>query len=883
MSAETPYRPAEIEARWQRRWDEARSFAVPAAAAASRPKYYVLEMFPYPSGRIHMGHVRNYSIGDVLARFKRARGFDVLHPMGWDAFGLPAENAAIKHGKHPAAWTWSNIATMREQLKRLGFAYDWDREVATCDPAYYRFEQRVFIEMLDRGLAYKKAGLLNWCESCQTTLANEQVEDGNCWRCGNLVVQREMEQWFLRITKYADELLAWLSLMPGWPQAVLSQQDAWIGRSEGAAIDFELEPEVLGIEGISGALTVFTTRPDTLYGCTFLSLAPEHPWTRRLAAGTAQAAAVSRFVDEMGRTDKAVRIDEAAEKRGVFTGRYAIHPLDGRRIPIWTANFVLAEYGTGAVMAVPAHDQRDFEFASKYGLPKILVIRPPSVEGAASEFGPDVAAWPRAWVDAGTMTASGPHEGLRSEPGKKAVVAELVARGRGRATVSFRLRDWGISRQRYWGCPVPVVYCQKDGMQPVPKEQLPVVLPEDVVLDGQGGSPLQRNSSFLESNCPKCGGPARRETDTFDTFMESSWYYLRYCSPKSDSLVEPAEAARWMPVDQYIGGIEHAVMHLLYARFYTKVLRDLGYLRVDEPFQNLLCQGMVCHETYRVDGEWIHPSEVDGGKHVASGRPVEVGRVEKMSKSKKNTVEPDVMIDRFGADTMRLFCLFAAPPQKDLDWSDAGVEGCFRFLTRVWRLCTRRAELVRSQLEAGRTPPAPETLPPAAAAVRRATHRTIARVTDDIERRMQFNTAIAAVMELMNEIAAFEAPEGKERGLSDDEAAVLAEAATTVVRLLSPFAPHVADELWEQLGGRGWLEEAAWPSADAAVAKEDVVSIAVQVQGKLRGQLELPAGAPQVDVEAAALALPAVQKHLDGRAVRRVIVVPGKLVNVVPG
>ena len=881
MSEQT-YDPASIEARWQQRWDADKTFAVPDVGGEA-PKYYVLEMFPYPSGKLHMGHVRNYSIGDVVARFKRARGFDVLHPMGWDAFGLPAENAAIKRGVHPADWTHRNIAEMRRQLKRLGFSYDWDREVATCEPEYYRWEQSIFLDLLAKGLAYKKGGLLNWCETCQTVLANEQVEaDGGCWRCGNPVTQKELAQWYLRITDYAQELLDCLDTMDGWPNAVTTQQVTWIGRSTGAAIFFAIDGDAP--EGVDGPIEVFTTRPDTLYGCTFMSLAPEHPWTRKLAAGTAQEAAVNAFADRMARVEKADRMDDKTEKEGVFTGRYAINPVNGRKVPIYTANFVLADYGTGAVMAVPAHDQRDFEFATKYGIDKVVVIDPPGDEAL------DPGTMEAAFTEAGTMVNSGRHDGTPNEDGKASVIAELEELGAGNGTVNFRLRDWGISRQRYWGAPVPVIYCDVDGMVPVPKDQLPVVLPKDVEIGGEGGSPLARHAAFVNTTCPTCGGPAKRETDTMDTFMESSWYFLRYCSPHYlGGMVDPEQAKRFLPIDMYIGWIEHAVMHLLYARFYTKALRDLGVLDgIAEPFTNLVCQGMVNHESYKdANGEWLYPTQVeitaDGSgartaTHKETGEPVTIGRIEKMSKSKMNTVDPETLIDTYGADTMRLFCLFASPPTKDLEWSDAGVEGAWRFIGRVWRLVSAQVETL-----AGVAPYSGDgaDLDGDSKAIRRAVHQTIQRVTVDIDERLNLNTAIAAVMELVNALYKHQAKHAQALASAGPAQAVFAEAIDVVLRLLSPFAPHFTNELWMALGRDTVLEDVAWPEADADAAAEDTIEIVVQVKGKKRGAIAVAPSAPKGDIEAAALA--EVAKWIGDAPPRRVIYVPGRLVNVIPG
>jgi len=857
----TDYSPADVESKWQARWAEDKTFAV-TDDPGGRPKFYMLEMFPYPSGKLHMGHVRNYSIGDVIARFRRSRGFDVLHPMGWDAFGLPAENAAREHDTHPSKWTRANIVAMRGQLQRLGFSYDWDREFATCDPDYYRWEQAAFIQMWERGLAYRKRGLLNWCDGCGTVLANEQVEDGECWRGHGAVRQREMEQWYLRITDYCDELLDGLDTLEGWPSSVKVQQRAWIGKSHGASILFAAAGQEVDIE-------VFTTRPDTLYGCTFLSLAPEHPLTRELCVGTPQEADVLAFIDEMGRVEKSTRMDEKTEKKGLFVGRHAINPVNGRRIPIYTANFVLADYGTGAVMAVPAHDQRDFEFARKYAIDIEVVIQP---EDAAPLVADDMT---EAFTGAGTMVNSGRHDGIDNEAGKAAVVEQLTELSRGSSTVNYRLRDWGLSRQRFWGSPVPMIHCGSCGIVPVPVEDLPVLLPEEVSLGDHGGSPLPVLESFWKVDCPVCGEPARRDTDTFDTFMESSWYQVRYCSPDYDQgMVDPAAAARFLPVDQYVGGIEHAVMHLLYARFYLKVLRDLGIVEGDEPFTNLLCQGMVCHETYsRGQGSerrYFYPEEVEDGVLKADGKPVVVGPVVKMSKSKKNVVDPEKLMARYGADVARLFVLFAAPPHKDVDWSDSAVDGCWRFLTRVWRVVTENLDAIRSPVEdyAG--------LSKAGRALRRTTHQTIAVVTDDIERRMSFNTAIARCMELTNALQAF-------RGREGADGAAFAEGAHALIQLLSPFAPHVANELWEHAGGAGMLEDRPWPTSDAELAAEDEITIVIMVGGKRRDEVRLPADVTEEVAVATAMAREKVQQWVGEKTPRMVKYVPGRLVNIVPG
>ncbi|MFQ5520824.1 MAG: leucine--tRNA ligase, partial [Candidatus Methylomirabilia bacterium] len=691
-----PFR--EIEAKWQKVWEETKLFK--ASEDPRRPKYYCLEMFPYPSGRIHMGHVRNYAIGDVVARYKWMRGFNVLHPMGWDAFGLPAENAAMEHGVHPAIWTYENVAYMKAQLKKMGCSYDWDREFATCDPDYYRWEQQIFIKMFERGLAYKKLSTVNWCPGCQTVLANEQVEAGRCWRCDSEVTSKNIEGWFFKITDYAEELLAWCDRLAGWPERVLTMQRNWIGKSVGAEVDFPLkdQPE---------ALRVFTTRLDTVYGATFMVLAPEHPLVRELAGTAGRGQEVLSFVERVARTDRIQRTAAEAPKEGVFSGAYAINPFTNQAIPIWVANFVLLEYGTGAVMAVPAHDQRDFDFARAYGLPIPLVVQ--NEDRSLRE------PLDQAFLEDGWLVSSGPYTGLASAEARERMAADLEAKGTGKRSVNYRLRDWGISRQRYWGAPIPIIYCDGCGMVPEKEENLPVVLPQDVRIGATGGSPLAELVDFLWTVCPRCGGRARRETDTMDTFVESSWYFLRYCSPSfRGGMVEPDAAAYWMPVDQYIGGIEHAVLHLLYSRFYTKVLRDLGLLKLDEPVANLLTQGMVIK---------------DGAK---------------MSKSRGNVVDPDELIAKYGADTARLFCLFAAPPEKDLDWNDQAVEGASRFLNRIWRVVrNHRSELAHAPAGVNRYSDEGRRF-------RRTIHETIRRVTDDIEDELHFNTAISAIMELVN-------------------------------------------------------------------------------------------------------------------------------------
>ncbi len=825
---EDRYDPAEVEPRWQQRWDQAGAFKVEVDPA--RPKYYCMEMFPYPSGRIHMGHVRNYSIGDGLSRFLRMRGFNVLHPMGWDAFGMPAENAAMAHGSHPATWTYDNIEFMRAQLRKLGFSYDWDREFATCDPSYYRWEQRVFIEMWNRGLVYRKKTLANWCDTCKTVLANEQVEQGLCWRCSQPVEQKRIASYFFKITEYAEELLEWLDKLPGWPERVLTMQRHWIGKSFGAEIVFPLWDR-------EGEIRVFTTRADTLFGATFMSLAPEHPLAVELCQGTGQEQAVKDFIDKVKRQSFAERADEK-KKEGVFTGVYCRNPLTGFKMPVYVANFVLMEYGTGAVMAVPTHDQRDFEFAKKYGLElKEVIVGPEGPVG--------VENMTQAYTDYGTLINSGKFDGMGSKEAQRAIAAELEKMGLGRETVNYRLRDWGISRQRYWGAPIPMIHCDKCGLVPVPLDDLPVELPLDAQLSSTGGSPLPHLEQWCKVTCPSCGGEGRREVDTMDTFVESSWYFARYACPDyADGPLDPERTDYWMPVDQYIGGIEHAVLHLLYSRFYTKVLRDLGYLKVDEPFVKLLTQGMVIK---------------DGAK---------------MSKSKGNVVDPDEMVKRYGADTVRTFMLFAAPPERDLDWSEQGVEGASRFLQRLWRVATAVAGQARG-VEAfsggGLEGPLRD--------LHAKTHQTIKKVTEDIADRYQFNTAIAAVMELVNQISLVE-QDASLQGRPQREA-VLREAVEAAVVLISPMAPHIADELWERLGHKGFLIDHPWPAYDeGALVKAEKV-VVVQVNGKKRAELMLPAEAGDEAMKEAALANEKVQGFIQGKQIKKVIAVQGKLVNIV--
>jgi len=854
------YQPKAIEGKWQKRWEEEGVFRCPDEITA--PKFYCLEMFPYPSGRIHMGHVRVYTIGDLIARFKRMRGFQVLHPIGWDAFGLPAENAAHRHATHPARWTWENIGFMRQQLRELGISYDWDREFATCSPDYYRWEQLFFLWMLEDGLAYRKRAQLNWCDECQTVLANEQVNrDGTCFIHDQArVTQRELDQWFVGITKYAEELLSGHEELRGrWPDNVLEMQRNWIGRSEGAEVDFPLE------DG-DGTITVFTTRPDTVCGATFMSMAPEHPLVLAFARKAGREAEVREFVRRVALQDKFVRSSEEAEKEGIFTGGYCRNPLTGGRIPIYAANFVLAEYGTGAVMAVPAHDQRDFEFARKYGLPVVAVIQPDG-----EELSPDTMS--SAFEGPGRMVGSGPFTGMPSEEGKRKITAYFEEKGIGKGKVQYRLRDWGVSRQRYWGCPIPVIHCPSCGVVPVPVRDLPVVLPEDLPYTREKGNPLAGAEDWIRVPCPSCGGPARRETDTFDTFFESSWYFLRYIDPKNDrEPLDPKKMGNWMPVDQYIGGVEHACMHLIYARFFHKFLRDRGLAPGNEPFRRLLSQGMVCMQTMECPKHgWRYPEEVDAeGKCGQCGEKVTVGRSMKMSKSKRNVVEPSLLIERYGADTARLFSLFASPPEKDLDWSEQGVEGAFRFLGRVYRLIVPRSEAVS---RAGGTPDESA----ASRRIRRVTHRTLRKVTGDVEERYHFNTAISAIMEMVNFLYLVEDADWESPGT----APALAEAVEMILLMLSPFAPHLSEELWEGIGKKGLVSAQPWPRFDAEVARSEEILVVVQINGKLRSRITVDAEATEEEIRSMVMTDPRVREYTEGKAIRKMVYVPKKLVSIV--
>jgi leucyl-tRNA synthetase len=823
------YDPRRLEAKWQKFWEEAGLFN--AQEDNNRPKYYVLEMFPYPSGRIHMGHVRNYTIGDVVARYKRMRGFNVLHPMGWDAFGLPAENAALAHGLHPAKWTHDNIDYMRVQLKALGYSYDWPRELATCDPDYYRWEQLVFIEMFRRGLAYKKQAPVNWCPRCQTVLANEQVEDGACWRCDTPVTLKELDQWFFKITAYAEELLADLDQLEHWPERVLTMQRNWIGKSLGAEINFPLAD---GGEPIM----VFTTRQDTLWGATFMSLAPEHPRALELAQGTAQEGEARSFVDYWKAQNRSRGVLEEITKEGVFTGRHCVNPVTGWQMPIFVANFVLMEYGTGAVMAVPAHDQRDFEFAKKYDLPVKVVIQPPG-----QELKPETLEG--AYEDEGILVNSGLFTGMASAKAREIISAFLEEKGLGKRSVHFRLRDWGISRQRYWGAPIPIIYCERCGLVPVPASDLPVVLPLNVEIEWVGHSPLAVLESFWKVRCPTCGGPGRREVDTMDTFVESSWYFLRYaCANYREGVLDRNRVDYWLPVDQYIGGIEHAVLHLLYARFFTKVLRDLGLVALSEPFQRLLTQGMVLKDSV------------------------------KMAKSKGNVVDPDDLIQQYGTDTTRLFLLFAAPPEKDLEWSDQGVAGCSRFLNRLWNMVHTLLpdlQMVNPYIGAGME------LSEELAEFRHKVHKTIKKVTEDIEDSFHFNTAIAAVMELVN--AFYLVVENVPR--DNTAKRVFREGVEAILHLVNPMVPHIAEDLWQTLGNEGSVQLCGWPQAQPEALVESAFTLVIQVNGKVRKRLPVPTSATKEQIEAWALGDPDIQKWLKGQPPKRVVHARGKLVNIV--
>jgi leucyl-tRNA synthetase len=877
------YEAAAVERAAQDYWDSHGSFQ--AREDPTREKYYCLSMFPYPSGRLHMGHVRNYTIGDVLARFMRMQGRNVLQPMGWDAFGLPAENAAIANGVPPAKWTRENIAYMRSQLRSLGFAIDWSRELATCDPGYYRWNQWLFLRMLERGIAYKKTGVVNWDPADQTVLANEQVIDGRGWRTGALVEKREIPMYYLRITDYAEELLEALLQLPGWPERVRVMQANWIGRSEGVELAFPYADDTRALLAADGALKVFTTRADTLFGVTFVAISAEHPLATAAAAQAAAGGnpALAAFVDQC-RRGSTMEVDVAtAQKRGMATGLHVLHPLTGERIAIWVANYVLMSYGEGAVMGVPAHDERDFEFAQRYELPIRTVVR--SSRGAYERVGD---AWQSEYSEEGVLIDSGGFTGLDSTAAVDAIAEELAQKGLGRKRVQWRLRDWGISRQRYWGCPIPLIHCPGCGAVPVPDEQLPVVLPESLVPDGSG-NPLARLAEFVNVACPRCGGPARRETDTMDTFVDSSWYFLRYTCADQENAPLDERTRYWLPVDQYIGGIEHAILHLLYSRFWTRVMRDLQLLSLSEPFANLLTQGMVLNQIYYRTGadgrrQYLNPAEVEPQFDAAGSRigaislkddaPVEYGGLGTMSKSKNNGVDPQTLVEKYGADTARLFTMFASPPEQTLEWSDEGVQGQYRFLRRLWKaVYDHVAEDSVPQLDL-RASEGESQVSEGGRLLRRTAHQTLAKVGSDIGRRRTFNTAIAAAMELLNAVGHYQ-----ERG--EVAHAVRHEALEIAVLVLSPIVPHICHSLWFSLGHTSAVIDERWPEPDARALAQTMVELVVQVNGKLRARIQLPVGAPREHAQEAALADPGVQRFVAGKPVRKLIHVPDKLVNIV--
>ncbi|MCG6971408.1 MAG: leucine--tRNA ligase [Gammaproteobacteria bacterium] len=878
MSIEEHYKPEKIETETQAFWESNASFKV--VEAKDKAKFYCLSMFPYPSGRLHMGHVRNYTIGDVIARYQRMLGKNVLQPMGWDAFGMPAENAAIKNRVPPAKWTYENIAYMREQLKRLGFGYDWDRELATCDPDYYRWEQWLFTRLFAKGLVYKKTAPVNWCPKDLTVLANEQVIDGRCWRCDTEVVRKEIPQYFMKITDYAQELLDDIDKLDNWPDQVRTMQRNWIGRSQGVELEF-------AIAGTGEVLKVFTTRPDTLLGVSYVAVAPEHPLAAQAAENNTELAA---FIQECKHIETSEAAIETMEKKGVRTGLTAVHPITSEEVPVFAANFVLMGYGEGAVMAVPAHDQRDWEFAQKYGLPVKQVIRPAD--------GGEVDLSQGAFVDKGVLVNSGQFDGLTSQQAFDAIAEYLARQGKGNVKTNYRLRDWGVSRQRYWGTPIPIVNCSSCGEVPVPESELPVVLPEDVEITGEG-SPLAKMPEFYQTACPKCAGPAKRETDTFDTFFESSWYFARYACPDYDQGMLDDRARYWLPVDQYIGGIEHAVLHLLYARFFNKLMRDEGLVGNDEPFSALLTQGMVVAETYYREDEhghkhYVAPTDVevdrdDKGRITAArlnadGQPVTVGSIEKMSKSKQNGIDPQALIDRYGADTVRLFTMFASPPDQSLEWNDAAVEGSFRFLKKVWRMVSDTQNLAVLQQWSIEQIAAFDYANVAAdyRRWRHEIHSLLEQANRDVQ-KYQFNTVVAAGMKMMNTIQGM--PKAIHGAQSDEQsreaAAVFAESVNILLRMLAPIVPHMTHTLWRGLNFGEHILDAPWPEPDAKALQSDSVEMGVQVNGKLRAKIDVPAQADKTQIEAIALSEDNVARHIEGKHVVKVVVVPKRLVNIV--
>lgn len=821
------YNFSEIEKKWQKKWEENKFFSV--LKDDNKEKYYVLEMFPYPSGNLHMGHVRNYSIGDVVARFKKMNGYNVLHPMGWDSFGLPAENAAIKRNIHPNEWTWSNIDNMRRQLKELGMGYDWDREVATCHPDYYKWTQWMFLQLYKNGLAYKKKSYVNWCPSCSTVLANEQVVNGACERCSSTVAKKDLEQWFFKITKYAQRLLDDIDKLKGWPDKVKTMQQNWIGRSEGVEVDFK-------VDGFDKSVRIYTTRPDTIFGVTYMVIAPEHSLVKELIKGTEQEKVCTEFIEKMQFLNEIDRTSTDVEKEGVFTGRYVINPLNGDKVPLYLANYVLADYGTGVVMAVPAHDQRDFEFSKKYNLPIKVVIQPEGEELNAQEM-------TQAYEDVGYLVNSGQFDGVKSDEAIDKIIDYIEEKSFGERKINFKLRDWLISRQRFWGAPIPIIYCDDCGIVPVPDEDLPVILPVDVKFTGVGESPLSSNEEFLKAKCPKCGKEGRREVDTMDTFVCSSWYFLRYCDPCNDKLPFDKESVDyWMPVDQYIGGVEHAILHLLYSRFFMKALYDMGYVTCDEPFKNLLTQGMVLK---------------DGAK---------------MSKSLGNVVSPEEIVEKFGADTARLFILFASPPEKDLEWSDQGVEGCYKFINRVWRIVNHFINVVKGDYKVN-----PAEFTKEDKDLWFVINNSVKRVTGDVGNRFNFNTAISAIMELVNAFYNYSdkvSDEKKNNG-------IIKAGIEKMILMLAPFIPHAAEELWHSIGKEGSVHEEKWPEYDESALVKDEIEIVVQINGKVRDKIVIPAGIDKKEMEEKALESEKVKAALEGKNVIKVISVPKKLVNIV--
>lgn len=869
---EQRYEPKSVEPKWQTYWNTHQSFKV--TEDKTKEKYYLLEMFPYPSGKIHIGHVRNYTIGDVVVRYKRMNGFNVLHPMGWDAFGMPAENAAIDNNTHPARWTYENIRAMREQLKKMGFSYDWDREIATCRPEYYKWEQWLFLKMLEKGMAYRKESYVNWCEKCQTVLANEQVEQDKCWRCSKHVQQKKLWQWFFKITDYAEDLLVHCDKLPGWPEKVTTMQKNWIGKSVGSSIRFKIDdPQDKGF----GDIEVFTTRPDTIFGATFMCLAPEHPLVETLAAGTDEAEKVRAFVEKISQQERSAEGIEKYEKEGVFVGSYCINPATEAKIPVYTANFVLMEYGTGAIMSVPSGDQRDFDFARKYDLEIIPVVQP---EGEALNG----TTMEEAYTGPGKVINSGQFNGLDNSEAMDVMTDWLEEMGQGKKTVSFRLRDWGISRQRYWGAPIPVIHCPACGMVPVKEEDLPIPLPEDANILEKGGSPLPFLDYFTKAECPACGRKdARRDTDTMDTFVESSWYYLRYCCPRYEAGMIDTDAVKyWAPVDQYIGGVEHAVLHLLYSRYFMRVMHDFGMIDFKEPFTRLLTQGMVCKETTSCpEHGFLFPYETQKSEDGAltctkCGKNVDVGRVIKMSKSKKNVVDPNDLLAQYGADVIRLFCLFAAPPERDLEWNEDGVEGSNRFINRVWRLVMEVIEKIGDV--AGFDGPAADLTSSSAKTLYIKASQTIKKVTDDIDQSFHFNTAISAVMELVNDLYAVDLDAADEQMKK-----VVRFSIDNVILLLSPITPHFCEELFEKMGHTGSVLEQSWPEYRKDSLKTDEILVVIQINGKLRSKLTLDAGSSDDQIKEAALSDQKIQKYTGDKPLKKVIVIRKKqtLVNIV--